>query len=122
MAAKARHAHIFNRAAADHYVEPSWVSQRLFEVERFAGTIVDAACGWGRILASAQAAGYPVLGLDLVDRGAAQRVPGLTFQQADFLRDPIALPHPCAIVCNPPFDQIKPFALKALELAHQVAM
>ena len=34
-----RNTHIFERAANDLYIEPSWVSERLFAVETFSGVI-----------------------------------------------------------------------------------
>jgi hypothetical protein len=62
-------ARIFARESADHYVEPAWTSARLFETERFEGSIVDPACGWGTIVIEAKKAGYNAAGFDLVDRG-----------------------------------------------------
>ena len=37
--------HIWNKEPDGFYVEPFWVSERLFEVEKFDGTIWDPACG-----------------------------------------------------------------------------
>jgi hypothetical protein len=106
---------IFEREEADHYVEPPWVSERLFEVERFPGTVVDPACGWSRILESAKAAGYVIFGSDLVDRGH-----GCT---ADFLLDSLPLSPPFSIITNPPFDRIEAFAKRALASeAQKIAM
>jgi hypothetical protein len=48
---KRRSSHIFERDEHDHYVEPEWVSERLFDVEQLQGPILDPACGWFRILA-----------------------------------------------------------------------
>ena len=101
-----RRSHIFEREEADHYVEPPWVSARLFEVERFPGTVLDPACGWGRILESAKAAGYATFGSDLIDRGYGC--------MADFLLDPLPLSPPFSIVTNPPFDRMEEFAKRAL--------
>jgi hypothetical protein len=110
-----RRSHIFEREGADHYVEPSWVSVRLFEVERFHGTVFDPACGWGRILESAKAAGYVTFGSDLVNRGHGRT--------ADFLLDPLPLLPPFSIITNPPFDLIEAFAKRALaSQARKVAM
>ena len=57
---KPRRAHIWQREKADHYVEPEWLSVRLFEVEDFRPTrlLWDPCCGWGRISNAAQGAGY----------------------------------------------------------------
>ena len=50
-----RNSHIFAREGGDHYAEPVWCGDRLFDVERFEGpTITDPCCGFGHILQSAQ--------------------------------------------------------------------
>jgi hypothetical protein len=109
-----RHSHIFEREANDWYIEPEWCSQRLFAVERFPGTLLDACAGTGRIAKAAKAAGYKVLAADIVDRGYR----GCKVQ--DFLTRTTA---PASIVCNPPFDIIKDFVQHALKLgATKVAM
>ena len=119
---RSKAAHIFERVDADHYVEPSWVSARLFAVEKFASRIHDPACGWGTILQSAQAAGYRIEGSDIVRRrnGFVFDV----FTKQDFLRvsahdEPSS---EVSIVCNPPFDQVEKFCRKACTLAGKVAM
>ena len=61
-------AHVWAKEKNGHYVEPSWVSRRLFEVEDFKGPIWDPACGWGTIVAEARAAGLEAYGSDIVDR------------------------------------------------------
>jgi len=63
-----KNAHLWDRHPEDWYVEPEWVSKRLFEHEPFDGCIVDPACGLGRILIAAQSAGYRVVGRDIVNR------------------------------------------------------
>src|SRR3954447_122871 len=98
--------HIFTPEQDSHYVEPDWVSIRLFEAERFPGAIWEPFCGWGRVAKAAQAAGYPVRATDLVDRG----YPLASIQ--DFLTvdhvDPMT-----SIVGNPPFtDAIVQHAIK----------
>jgi hypothetical protein len=109
-----RDTHIFERDIADHYVEPSWVSSRLFDVEQFDGPILDPCCGWGRILQAADQAGYTVMGSDIVDRGCG--VDG--FRVEDFLcaNHTEWLAQAGAIVTNPPFDRIEDCAAKALAL------
>lgn len=59
---------VFARDPDNHYVEPSWVSERLFAVERFEGRVVDPCAGFGRIVASARAAGLQAEGYDLRQR------------------------------------------------------
>jgi len=34
-APRERHSHIWGREATDHYVEPAWCSERLFQVEEY---------------------------------------------------------------------------------------
>jgi hypothetical protein len=80
---KRRDSHIFEKEKHGHYVEPEWCSRRLFEVEKFKGTIYDPACGWATILGVACAAGYTVRGGDIVDRGNRF---GLSCKQRDFLK------------------------------------
>ena len=63
----------FARDPDNHYVEPAWVSRRLFEVERFAGRIVDPCAGFGTMVASARLAGLQADGFDLRAR-TAQRL------------------------------------------------
>jgi hypothetical protein len=123
--AKPLRAQIWDRDPHGHYVEPEWCSIRLFEEEHFgpAGSLVfDPACGWGRILKSAQRAGYTALGADIVDRLDRKALGPITFAAGDFLtRPPIPSVH--SIVSNPPFNHIQEFCEQALEIAtHKVAM
>lgn len=106
-------AHIWDREANDHYVEPRWCSERLFQVEPFEGVIWDPACGFGTICESAFAAGYPILASDICDRGYVRGTPS---RIADFatLDDPVD-----NIVTNPPFDAARQFAFHALTLARR---
>jgi hypothetical protein len=111
--------HIWAREEHEHYVEPEWCSRRLFDEECFTGQIWDPCCGFGRIPESAKQAGHAhVYAGDIVDRGYA----GLN-ETADFLacNDQQSSPN---IVCNPPFDIFKDFALHALGLGgtRKVAM
>jgi len=93
----------------EHYVEPFWVSERLFQEEAFKGAIYDPACGFGRIVTSALQAGYPAYGSDKVDRGWDS-----TCQ--DFLKHTGMHDN---IVSNPPFDIMQEFAEHALKLARR---
>ena len=123
--AKPLRVHIWDRDPHGHYVEPEWCSIRLFEEEHFgpAGSLVfDPACGWGRILKSAQRAGYTALGADIVPSLDRRALGPITFAAGDFLKCPPILTV-SAIVCNPPFDHVRGFCEQALEIAtHKVAM
>lgn len=113
--ARPLNAHVWGRHPDGFYVEPYWVSKRLFEVERFEGTILDPACGLGRIVESALKAGYIARGTDIVKRSP------LFECRADFLEGNIF--GPGNIVCNPPFstaersDMAQRFVERALRVA-----
>jgi hypothetical protein len=109
--ARSLNAHIFAREKSDHYVEPAWLSRRLFEVEPFEGSIVDPACGWGTIVIQARAAGYCAAGSDLVDRGWDS-----TATPSDFLQSTIVYDN---IVVNPPFDIAPRFITHAVKHARR---
>lgn len=109
---RAENSHIWQRETHEHYVEPQWCSRRLFDVESFVGPILDPCCGFGNILKSAKAAGHDTWAADIVDRG----FPGATVE--DFFSAAPVGP-PADIVSNPPFDQFKPFAQRAIELCYQ---
>lgn len=114
--ARVENSHIWQREEHEHYVEPEWVSRRLFEVEQFEGPVTDPCCGFGRIPEAAKEAGYIIGARDIVDRGYASPA----FQVCDFLSDKFRYGD---IVCNPPFDQFRIFAEHALTLAKgKVAM
>lgn len=117
-ATKKLDAHLWEREANEHYVEPEWCSQRLFEEEQFYAPVWDPCCGFGRIPEAAKAAGIDmVAATDLVDRGYE---PGLAGPRFDFLDATTASG---SIVCNPPFDIAPKFALHALKIgAMKVAM
>lgn len=113
-AAVSEKSHRWAREANNHYVEPFWVPRRIFEVEKFTGSICDPCAGFGRIPLAARAAGYQAFGLDLIDRGFDY------LSVVDFLTCDIRADN---FVFNPPFDQGKDFALRALKLAERkVAM
>jgi len=111
-----RKSHIYERDPDDWYLEPHWVSERLFEVETFDrnSALLDPCTGSGRIANMAKAAGYHVLTADIVDRG----YPGCKIQ--NFL-DRTSTPP--AVVGNPPFNAVELFARHALEIeADKVAL
>ena len=123
---RARQSHIFAKEKHGHYVEPPWCSRRLFMVENFGapGSVIwDPACGWGHVLGSGLAAGFRVVGSDIVDRvRSGRKRPGL-FQISNFLEDKPAYRNITSIVSNPPFDHVEEFCRRALALAeHKVAM
>lgn len=92
-----RESHLWDRHPDDWYVEPRWVSERLFEEERFRGGICDPACGMGNIVLSALARGFKIV--EAAD--IAQRSPTLMCAIRDWM-----MPGDMMfdnIVCNPPF-------------------
>src|SRR5262249_5391507 len=102
-------AHIWRKEPTGCYAEPTWVSQRLFEVEKFSGTVWDPACGLARIPEAARAAGYAAFASDLVDRGYRYFDEALNFLACEHrLGD--------SIVTNPPFQICDLFARRALRL------
>lgn len=105
------------REPNEHYVEPFWCSERLFEEEKFDGLVWDPCCGFGRIPDSARKAGHTAIGSDIVDRGYRD-FGGVK----NFLDEASA--HAPNIVCNPPFNIAGAFGGHALRLAgvQKVAM
>lgn len=69
-AKRALNAHLWTRHPDDWYVEEHWVDHRLFEHERFEGSVCDPACGLGRIVQAAQLArfGRTAWGQDKAER------------------------------------------------------
>lgn len=119
-----RESHIFDRDKHGHYVEPPWVSRRLFEVENFGqpdqSLIYDPSCGWGTILKEARARGFKVYGSDIIDRRLHKL--GSDFCRTDFLTVD-RCPLNASIVCNPPFDIVEEFVRHAVALkAPKIAM
>jgi hypothetical protein len=111
-----RNSHIWERDDADWYLEPQWVSERLFDVEPFdrSASLLDPCCGIGQVAGAAVRHGYSVIAADIVDRG----YPGCEIQ--NFLDRKSGPP---SIVGNPPFDSVEAFARHALELgANKVAL
>lgn len=109
-------AHVWEREANEHYVEPHWCSERLFTEESFVGDIFDPCCGFGRIIESARKKGLTAYGSDLIDRGCPGAKSGIDFISTHF--DDVE-----NIVCNPPFDIAADFAAHALATAsRKVAM
>ncbi len=103
-------AHLWNLDPGEHYCEPHWCSERLFEAEPFAGSVLDPCAGFGRIPEAARAAGFTTYAGDIVDRGCAG---GLGFR-GDFLVFTVPATN---VVFNPPFTKIREFVDHALTLA-----
>lgn len=114
-----RESHLWERHPQDYYVEPGWVSERLFQLEPFLGDIYDPACGRGTIMHSARLAGYKAHGTDLVAR--FKGCPTRDWLVPSRLKDK-------NIVCNPPYslcDDGKgnyPFVEACLERSRKVAL
>lgn len=100
--AKAKAAHQWEREANNHYVEPTWVTRRLCEVESFTGRVVDPCAGFGHTLKGAHEAGVRMEGFDLINRGNAR-----IWNGHDFFAPPQW--HgiwPCdSIISNPPYGR-----------------
>lgn len=110
-------AHAFPREKYEHYVEPHWVDDRLFEEERFETSIWDPCCGFGRIPEAANRAGLIGLGTDIVHRGWHGQKTQIDFLQAE-------APLSENIVCNPPFNIAGRFMKHAIQMpgVEKVAM
>lgn len=100
-------AHVWEREANEHYVEPAWCSARLIQEERFAGSIYDPCCGFGTIVIEALKAGFNAYGSDLVQRGWDSTRTPHNFLDHEHKHD--------NIVCNPPFNIADKFTLHALK-------
>jgi len=110
-------AHLWDRDPDDFYIEPEWVNERLFQLEKFEGTIWDPACGIGRVVLAARAAGYEAFGSDKIHRADVCSVQANFLDLVEVLGD--------NIVSNPPYsdDILRPFIERALRLARgKVAM
>lgn len=127
--------HVWARDEHDHYAEPRWVSERLFDelkIER-GSTILDPACGFGRIPRAAADRGFHALGTDIVarwdktpDGPFVGRHARPIFELSDFLkkshtegawpvRQTPGWQFPDVIASNPPYKDAERFAALALE-------
>jgi hypothetical protein len=115
-----RASHIFERQPEDHYVEPLWVSERLFEILDLpaASSVWDPACGFGRIVRAAAAHGHDALGTDIKPRWIGNpdgpHNPAARFHTRDFFGAGFNGRDTDMIVSNPPFDRAQEFADLAL--------
>lgn len=63
----------------DWYVEEPWCADVLLDAVDFEGTILDPACGGGRIVETCRRRGFDAVGSDLIDRGYAHCTPRIDF-------------------------------------------
>lgn len=100
---RARKSNLWIREPDNWYVEPEWVSRRLFEAEPFDGFTVDPCCGLGNIVKSGVSLGKNILGIDLRRRAGMPRAAG----GHDFFNDrTLEGIYPCDnIVSNPPYGR-----------------
>lgn len=103
----------YKRVKHDFYAEPRWLVDSLLDVERFAGTVLDPACGSGTIVSCCRERGIAAVGSDIVDRGFR----GVVVQ--DFFRRTAKVD---AIICNPPYGLAQRFVEHGLRLAPKVVM
>jgi hypothetical protein len=118
-----RNTHIFPRAEREHYVDPLWLSARLFQVEDFGprgSPLLDPACGWGRIVRSALDAGYRITAADVFDSRKIIELDlaDVPFSVEDFLTSTGMVG---SIVTNPPYDKLQLFCERAVERAQYKA-
>jgi hypothetical protein len=111
---KKKNAHVWERAANDWYVEPSWVWERFYARERFEGVIRDPSAGMGNGVVAARAAGYTVEARDLIARFP------IIEREEDFLQSTDEVDNICT---NPPFGLCNvapyPYLTQALKLARR---
>lgn len=92
----------WGRESDNWYVEPTWVTRRLCEVEGFEGRTVDPFAGMGNVIAGAREAGIAVEGFDLRDRGVEDIRSG-----RDFFDDwPPGYWPTQNIITNPPYGPV----------------
>lgn len=125
--ARERKSHVWDRHPDEWYVEPYWPSQRLFEAGLLADcrTILDPACGYGRIVDSAARAGLVAAGSDIAPRWRSQPHQGV-YHVADFINGTWpAVKHrpvwsrPDLIASNPPFKHAEAFLRLSLDRARK---
>jgi hypothetical protein len=103
------------RSTNDWYVEPEWAIDGLLDVQRFAGSVWDPACGAGTICKVFARHGFEAVGSDIEDRGFG----GVQ----DFLDKNFSFVNVDNIVTNPPFSLAEVFLARALSVARlKVAM
>jgi hypothetical protein len=104
-----RESSLWAREANDWYVEPEWCSLRLFQEEKFIGSIYDPACRARLHRDSALKTGCSASVVISFDRGWDSTLTPHDFLESEHKRD--------NIVCNPPFGIAEKFLARALDLA-----
>lgn len=99
-------AHLWERHPEDFYVEPEWCSRRLFEEVLFDGSVLDPACGLGRVVESAHKCGLVAFGADIIARSPICRAEENFFHKCYKVEN---------IVSNPPFSVAEAFTRHALQ-------
>ncbi len=108
----------YERHADDWYVEPREATQALLLNEWFYGTMLDPACGEGRIVEECQRAGLSCSGMDIKWRGEIDKPPTWYLRSSDFLGGgETGYFSFDSIITNPPFKLLTPFIERALEMA-----
>ena len=103
----------FVREADDHYVEPAWTVDLLFDRVILPRGLHDPCCGFGTIPEAASARGIAATGSDLIDRANGR------FPIQDFLTDQREQP---SVVCNPPFKDSAEFVLHGLRVVRPLGV
>lgn len=102
--ARVKHAKLWDRHPEDWYVDPDWVSARLFEEEEFDGHVHDPFCGAFSIVRSALKAGISISVADIAhpqERGISET----SWVATNYMTDGIRRRN---IVSNPPFSLCDP--------------
>lgn len=97
------------RQQYDYYATEPRATEVLLEVEQFAPTIWEPACGEGHISKVLEQHGYDVISTDLIYRGFGDPT------EFDFLKFSPSTPFNGDIVTNPPYKYAIEFVEKALE-------
>jgi hypothetical protein len=133
--AKGRAGHIWPRHPDDWYVEEPWVSAALIARVGVAGPLLDPACGFGRIVRAALAAGISARGSDIVPRWRLAPKVGdphspsheRFYAVCDFLNGHWPPKRgiwsdPAVIMSNPPFRKVRAFYDAAIARAEAVIL
>ena len=100
-----------DRAAHDYYATQPEAVVMLCDLESFAPTVGEPACGGGHLSKVLESRGYNVLSTDLVDRGYGKG--GVDFLSCAATLAPQT---PFDIVTNPPYSFAQEFVERSLEL------
>src|SRR3954464_13005374 len=103
-------AHTWPREHDEHYVEPAWCSERLFQEEPFVGPVYDPAGGFGTIIGAALRAGHEAVCSDIATRVLSEHEHCFV-GEFDFLA---SRQFASNTVTDPPFDLVPQFVAHAL--------